>query len=264
MKSAACWVFCLLGLAGWWAAGVAQAAPPPAPPVSSIAPAKDLEELVPDYVKDLEEAVESEEAYKEEAEQMAKEANALCVLALTLGLHDEDNKFQKAAPALLKAAQQAAAAKDYASAKAGVEAVKAALATNGDPAALKWEPVASLPELMKYIPQLDTRVKRYVNPRRFAKYASRANPYSAMIAAIAQGTVADTSEAKNDEQVQQWYGFMTHMRDAAAAVNAACHKADEAAALAAMSNLGQSCDDCHAVFHPEELNKPKATEEVEE
>lgn len=264
MKFAGCCAFCLLGLAGLFAAGAAPVAPPAAPPVSSIAPAKDLEELVPDYVEDLEEAVESEETYKEEAEQMAKEANALCVLALTLGLHDQENKYQKAAPALLKAAQQVAAAKDYASAKSGVEAVKAALATNGDPSALKWEPVAALPELMKYIPQLDTRVKRYVNPRRFEKYGTRATPYAAMIAAIAQGTVADTTEAENDDQVRQWYGFMTQMRDAAAAVNAACHKGDEAAAFEAMSKLGQSCDDCHAVFHPEELNKLEDLEDVEQ
>ena len=36
------------------------------------------------------------------------------------------------------------------------------------------------------------------------------------------------------------------------AVAVACQKGDEAAALEAMSKLGKSCDDCHAVFHPEE------------
>ena len=41
------------------------------------------------------------------------------------------------------------------------------------------------------------------------------------------------------------------MRDDAGAVNAAIHKGDEAAADEAMKKLAQSCDDCHAVFHPE-------------
>ena len=63
--------------------------------------------------------------------------------------------------------------------------------------------------------------------------------------------MADISEAKNPEQVQQWYGFSAAMRDNAGAVNAAVHAADEAAAAKAMEKLNQSCEDCHKVFHPD-------------
>ena len=74
----------------------------------------------------------------------------------------------------------------------------------------------------------------------------------AVIAIIAQGTMADTHEAKTPEQEQQWQAFSVQMRDAAGAVNAAIRAQDEAAAGAAMENLQQSCEDCHAVFHKEE------------
>ena len=47
---------------------------------------------------------------------------------LAAGLHDEENKFQAAAPGLMKAAQELAAAKDYAAAKAGLHGFTMALA----------------------------------------------------------------------------------------------------------------------------------------
>ena len=40
------------------------------------------------------------------------------------------------------------------------------------------------------------------------------------------------------------------MRDYAGEVNAAIRKGDRPAADKAMKKLSQSCDDCHAVFHP--------------
>jgi len=69
---------------------------------------------------------------------------------------------------------------------------------------------------------------------------------------IAQGSMADTSETKTDEQVKQWYDFCAQMREAASGLNKAIHAGDESAADAAMKKLTQSCDDCHAVFHKEE------------
>ena len=62
--------------------------------------------------------------------------------------------------------------------------------------------------------------------------------------------MADLSETKNPEQVKQWYKFMTAMRDDAGEANAAIHRRNEPAAAKAMKKLAQSCEDCHAVFHP--------------
>ena len=49
--------------------------------------------------------------------------------------------------------------------------------------------------------------------------------------------------------------FCVKMRDAAGTLNKAVHAGDQAAATAANKTLAQSCDDCHAVFKPEEKGK---------
>jgi hypothetical protein len=74
--------------------------------------------------------------------------------------------------------------------------------------------------------------------------------HSAVLAVIAQGSIYDTSEAKNDAQIKQWYDFCVTMRDSAAALNKAAHEKNKDAAEAANKKLAQSCDDCHAVFNP--------------
>ncbi len=229
------------------------AGPPAAPNVSTFAPAEDLVGQVAYYVERLDEAVASEQDYNDSLEKISKDANTLIVVALALGLHDEANQHRAAAPTLMKSAQDLAATKDFASAKAAVEAVKAAAASQEPaPVELKWEKVAELPELMKQVPLLNTRLKRYVRGSRFKSKAQQTAGSSAVIAAIAQGTMADTGATNGPEQIRQWYGFSTQMRDAAAAVNAAIHALDEEATAAAMQDLAQSCEDCHAVFHIEE------------
>jgi hypothetical protein len=229
--------------------GPAVAAPPPAPKVSSFAPAEDLVGQTDEYVKDLENAVASEQDYKDAEEKVVKQSNTLILIALALGLHDTENKYQAAAPALFKAAGQLAAAKDYAAAKAGVAAVKAALESKaGGAAALKWEKAASLEQLMKQVPLVNTKLKRFLKGARFSKSAKETAGYTAVLATIAQGAMADTSKAKNPAQVEQWYKFSIQMRDHAAALNAAIHAHDPRAADKSMKKLAQSCDDCHDVF----------------
>jgi len=202
-------------------------------------------------------AVATEQEYKDSEGKIAKEANTLVLIALALGLHDTDNKHKASAAALMKAAQELAAAKDYASAKKAVEAVKAAAEGKGAaaPAALKWEKVAALPELMKQVPMVNTKMKRYLKGSRFKSNAKDTAGFSAVLAVVAQGSMADTSEAKSEEQVKQWYGFCAQMRDAASELNKAIRAGDQSAADAAMKKLTQSCDDCHAVFHKEEVGK---------
>ena len=226
--------------------------PPPAPEVSTFAPAEDLANEADRYIKELERCVAKEEDYKDSEGKIAKDSNTLIVIALALGLHDQPSKYKDSTGALIKAAQKVAAAKDFEAAKKAVAAVKDAAdgkATAG--MELKWEKVASLPELMKQVPLINTKLKRYVKPKYFEKRAEKTIGYTAVIAAIAQGSLADTSEANSAEQAKQWYEVSAAMRDAAGAVNAAIHKGDEPTAAAAMEKLNQSCEDCHAVFHPE-------------
>ena len=215
---------------------------PPAPKVSTFAPAEDLANQVDQYIKDLEKIVATEDEYKdsisESTNKVANDANTLVVIALALGLHDQESKYKAQAGALIKAAQQLAATKDYASAKKGVAILKEAAAGKGDAdVELKWQKVASLPELMKEVPLINTKLKRLVKGANFKKKAKDTAGYTAAIAAIAQGSMADISEAKDAEQVKQWYGFSAAMRDHAGAVNAAIHEADEPAAAEAMKKL---------------------------
>lgn len=226
------------------------AEPPAAPKVSTFAPAEDVAAQIETYVERLEESVQSEEEYKEAEAKVAKESNTLILLALAAGLHDEDVKYKAAAPALIKAAQELAKAKGFAAAKAGVAAVKKALGSKeGSPAELKWVKSASLPELMKQVPLVNSRLKRNLRGTKLTKKAQDNAGDSATLAVIAQGSLADTSETKSEDQVAKWYGFCVQMRDAAAALNKAVHAKDAKAADKAMSDLNQSCDDCHEVFH---------------
>lgn len=227
-------------------------AEPAAPKVSSFAPAEDLAGQADWYIKDLGKAVASEEDYKDSVEKIAKESNTLMIIVLALALHDQPNQYQASAGAVLKAARQVAAAKDFASAQKAIAALQVAAESKdkGD-GALQWEKVAALPELMQQVPVINAKLKLNIKPTKFKKKAKDTAGYTAVMAAIAQGSLSDTSATKNDEQVKQWQKFCALMRDEAGAVNAAIHQGDEPAAAAAMKKLAQTCDDCHAVFKPE-------------
>jgi hypothetical protein len=232
-------------------AGLAVADPPEAPPVSKLCSADDLVAQLDEYVEELEESVENEDEYNDSKEKLGKDLNTLILIAVGLGLHDEDNKYKAAAPALVKAAQEATATEDYGSAKAAVEAVKAALESKGDPSGVSWDKKnASLPELMKAVPLVNTRLKRYM--RRFERGAEDVAGYAGVIAVIAQGSMPNADETELPDEVEKWHQYCIQMRDAAAALNQAARATDEDAAKAAMDALQKSCDDCHAVFHEDE------------
>lgn len=221
------------------------------PKVSTYAPAKDLESQVDRYIKDLTKSLANEADYQDEQAKIAQDANTLVIVALALGLHDEPSKYRGNAGLLMKAAQQLAATTDYAAAKSAAAALEsAAKSAAGEEASLKWEKAASLPELMKAVPRINTKLKMNLKGKKFQSKAKDTAGYTAVLAAIAQGSIADTSPAKDAAQVKQWQDFCRVMRDHAGALNAAICKGDEPTATAEMKKLTQSCDDCHAVFHP--------------
>jgi hypothetical protein len=229
---------------------------PEAPKVSTFAPAEDLVREADKYVEALAKniaAVESgEEKYDDSKELLEKDANTLVIIALCLGKHDQDNKYKAHAGALMKAAQELAATKDIQGAKKALASVKdAAAGKNKVDVELKWEKVASLPALMKHVPKINTKLKQAVKPAKFKTKAKDAAGITAVLAAIAQGSMADTSATKSPEQAPQWYRFCEEMRDKAAATNKAIHAGDLEATNANLLKLGQNCEDCHAVFHPE-------------
>ncbi|MEN6558092.1 MAG: hypothetical protein ABFC54_07925 [Thermoguttaceae bacterium] len=231
--------------------GTVQAAEPSAPKPSEYAPADDLVRQADRYLKDLNDAVACESEFKDSESKVANTSNALVVIALTLGLHDQPNKYQSSAAAVMQAARAVAEAREFAAAQKAVARLNAAAEGKVQVAGeLRWEKVASLPELMKQVPLIHTRLKANLKGNKFCKKAAETAGYTAVLAAIAQGTMADTSAAKNAEQEKQWRQFSINARQCAAAVNAAIHRADPKAADEAMKKLNQSCEDCHAVFHP--------------
>ena len=227
-----------------------MAAPPEAPPVSKIAKADDLVGQVDYYLGELEESIKSEDEYADSPEKLVKNANTMILIALALGLHDQDNKYKAAAPAMVKASQELAATKDYSAAKKGVAALKAATSSKGDPSLLKWGEVADLRTLMEKVPLINTRLKR--NLRRFKSKVEETAGDSAVLAVIAQGSMASVGKTKKPNEADKWYAFCEEMRDAAVALNASIHAQDEDAKDKAMEALAKSCDNCHEVFHPED------------
>jgi len=220
--------------------------------VSEFAPAEDLASQVPVYIEDLEEALESEEEYNESKDKISKRANTLVLVSLALGLHDEPSKYKAAAAAMMQSAQQLAAAEDYAAAKAAVEAVKTAGAGQAKAEAeLKWAKVVPIAPVAEQVQLIYTKLKRYTKGSRLESKAEDTRGFSAVIAVVGHGTMANVGDTIQPKEVEQWEKFCVQMRDAAAAVNAGIRARDEDATSAAMEKLDQSCHDCHKVFHPE-------------
>jgi hypothetical protein len=230
--------------------------PPEAPKVSTFAPAEDLVREADKYIGELAgaiAAVESgEEKYDDTKEKIEKDSNALIIVALCLGMHDQDNKYKPQAGALLKAAQEMAGTKDIKAAKNALASVKdAAAGKKKVNVELKWEKVASLPALMKHVPSINTKLKAYVKPAKFKAKAKDSAGITAVMAAIAQGSMTDDSAAKSPEQVEQWHKFCVEMRNEAAAMNKSIHAGDAEATAKNLLKLGKNCEDCHAVFKPD-------------
>ncbi len=239
-------------LAVLFVGGLQAAEAPKAPALSTLVNAEDLVGQVEKYVETLEECVENLDEYEDSVAKIERYSNGLTVIALAIGLHDQDSPLRKAAPVLVKASQELAAAKDFAGARAGVAKVKAALSANGNPSTLKWSKVAALHALMKQVPLVNTRLKRYVKPSRFEKSAKDIAGNSAALVAIAQGSMGSADETEAPDKVAEWFKYCVEMRDAAGALNKAVHANNEEAAKVAMGALQQSCEDCHAVFHTDD------------
>lgn len=220
-------------------------------PEANFVAAEDLVGQVGLYLEQFQQSAQSEQSYNDSKDQLAKDSNTLIVVALALGLHDVDNRYQAAAPALMEAAGQLAAAEDYAAAKAAVAAIEAAADSSAeDLSALEWGKVASLKGLMGAVRSINEPLKENLGGSEFESTADENARYSAVLAVIAQGSMAHGDETIKPEEIEQWQAQCVQMRDAAAALNVAIHASDQAAAEAAMGSLGETCRNCHRVFKP--------------
>ena len=217
--------------------------------ISSYAPAADLEGQVVYYIERVGKSLKDPEDYEDKQDRIARDADTLAVLALALGLHDEDNKYKVAAPALLKAAQDLSKTKDHAAATAAAVVLVAA-AEGKDPveAELKWEKVVPLAEIKEQMSGINSSLKRYAKRGKFEDCAG----YSALIAVVGQAILSNDEALTKPEDLDQWTKYCLDLRNTAAAVNAAMHAEDKEAAAAAMEKMEKSCETCHDVFNKEE------------
>lgn len=239
--------------AGWAAAvlvavAVAAAASPPEPAaLSKVAPADDLVAVAEGYLKSLGEGLGDDAAFAASAEKRKQTAHALVAVAQALGLHDSDHRLKAAAPAMVEAARQLAAAKELDVARQNYAALEAA--ARGKPGAappLEWKKLASMGQLMQEVTQVNTALRR--NMRRFEQRADDNARAAAFLAAAAQVILYDTHEVKNPADLDKWYELCARMRDAAGDLNAQIRGRNEGGAKEALERLSQSCDDCHEVF----------------
>jgi hypothetical protein len=228
------------------------ATPQAAKAVALAVPAEDLVGQADEYMAAIAECVATEDAYKDSKEDLTRQANTFIVIVWSLDCYAETSRY--AGSEVMRAARDVAAAKDYDVAKLAVRRLKAAVKRTGraDGEQAPAVPFASLAQLMKEVPIINTRLKRNIQGERLTAKAKETAGYSAVLAAIAQGSDGSKEVAKTPGQVAQWHKFCLELRDAAVAANAAIHAGQPQATATAMGKLAASCDDCHAVFHKEE------------
>ncbi len=239
------------------AAAATAKEPPAAPPASTYAPADDLIAQVDYYLGYIEKTLANKDDFDDGAKsRVEKDANTLAVLLLILGQHDTDNRFKpkEHVLSLVPIALKLAAAPDFDTAAARLGDLKKKTSGDNktsDSVELTKGHVASMNQLMKQVPIINSALKRAVTPQRFKAMQQQSAGQSATLAAIAQAVMADASAVKNPTDLDKWYEYCAEMRTAAGAVNSAIHAEDEAATTAAMSRLAASCETCHKVFRKE-------------
>ena len=222
------------------------------PKFSTFASADDLAAEVKFLVADLEKAVVDEDEYKSQVDgRFIRDGNTITLIAIGLGLHDQDCPLKGRAKAIAAGARKLATMKDYATTKQAVEDLKSVVAASGSGAdKLEWGKVAKLNGLMKdEVPNINNKLKTSL--RRFKKRASEVSANAATMALIAENATLYINDTKKPTEGQKWIEFAAQMRSAASDLAAKAHAGDEPGATAAMDKLNQSCHDCHAVFNPE-------------
>ncbi|HBT75865.1 MAG TPA: hypothetical protein DEB39_02835 [Planctomycetaceae bacterium] len=231
-----------------------------------LPPVEDLVAQVANYIKKLDtdiEDISDTKNYTADNESLLRDANAFILIVLAIGLSEEDSSLKKAAPGLLEAAFAVIKATDFPGARAGVEGIKKALESSGDPSTLTWTKVAVLGPVMKAVPNISSSVATASNtPKKLksAKGLAMTLQGTATLAAIMQGSIANYDESDKNGTREQWEKLCRDFRDMALKANAEVHlfadgKAEYSAASGALDAMKASCDDCHKVFHQDAIGK---------
>ena len=148
-----------------------------------------------------------------------RDANALAVVALTIGASDADSPSKPFAASLIKAAQELANSKDAAEVKTRLENVKKARQVKSDEK-LTWDlKVASLRPIMKSaLPALSTDIKRLArNEKTFLRRdnARKTINASTIMVAVALGCRENVDETLAPDSEDLWREYCAKLADAA-------------------------------------------------
>jgi hypothetical protein len=233
-------------------ASIAAGDEAPVPKFSTFASAEDLTAEVQLLVADLEKAVVDEDEFKSQIDnRFVRDANTITLIAIALGLHDQESPLKPHVKAIAATAQKLAAAKTYAETKQVIGELKAAVDGKGSGTyEIKWGKVAKLNGLMKdEVPNINNKLKTGL--RKFKARSAQVAANAATMALIAENALLYVADTKKPAEGKKWTEFSLQMRTAANDLAAKAHAGDEPGAKAAMDKLDQSCHDCHAVFNPE-------------
>ncbi len=218
--------------------------------VSSYAPAKELLVQIKSYVDKISGDVSDEKAYGDDQRgRIEKDASTVAVLALMLGMHDEETKLKKSAYQLIELAIELVDQVDeYSEAKEAYSELKAALdeAEEGDDTS--WEPAADLALLMQQVPIVNNSLRRGVTSRRFERSAPATAGHAVTLASLAQASLLDTAYCGDEDDEKEWCRICVEMREACAEVYRAVLKKDQEAAKKHMEKIVTTCDECHEKF----------------
>ncbi|MGL4594735.1 MAG: hypothetical protein ACRCUY_08415 [Thermoguttaceae bacterium] len=234
----------------------------------SLPPVNDLVAQVDEYVSKLDETINKDldgtSNYKNDSDAVVRDANALALVALGIGLSESDSQYKKAAPGIFKAAINLAGAETYENAKKACAVLQESLKSEGDAGDLSWKQGAAnqkvhLKPLMLAVPNLDATLKRLTNTEKkltsSMKKPERLYGTTAALAVIAQGSMANVAETIKPDAAAEWEIECKRFRDAAIKTNTALHdfadgKIEYAAFESIYEGFSKTCDECHAIFQP--------------
>ena len=222
------------------------------PKISSFASAADLSAELKVVVIDLEKAVASKDEYDSQVEgRFTRDGNLVTLIAIALGLNDEESSAKPHAKAIAAAGRNLAQAKGYEATKKAIDHLKAAVKGKGSgEGELKWGKVATLKSLMtEEVPSVNTRLKNAM--RHFKSRTASVAANAATMALLAANADLYVTDTKKPDEGKKWTELAGQMRAAAVDVATKAHTGDLAGVKAAMDKLNESCHDCHAVFNPE-------------
>jgi len=241
--------------------------------VVPLPPLEDLTAQIDEYMTVIASSLEfldGSTRYERDAADIVRDANALALVALAVGLAEADSKYKQSASQIITATKTLAAAKNLEEGNKAYEALKTSLIGRGGKP-LSWtEKVADLAPAMKALPNLSSAVKRATDTERKMNLISETKAKQvygqlAALAVISQGTIPNVAETTKPDAMEEWKKYCEEFRDAAVKSNAAARQyaqdkaegkaTNYAAFSASFRALTESCDDCHKVFYPSAMGQ---------